>query len=364
MVRYFQIVSRLINNDVDVDVYTMHWSKFRNHVVHGESGDLRFHAICPKISMYHKERRSIFQALCFAFSSFSLLFIRCDVIEADYTPFFQLFPLRVVATLKRVPLVVTWHEVWGKSYWVGYLGWRGKIGALIERLCVHIPSIIITPSNLTATRLVALGADSKRVSVVKNAVDVDGIRNSTVLDVGIDLLYAGRLIENKRVDVAIKALKVLIDKGYNLRLGIVGVGPEEERLKTICINLGIQKNVEFFGEVGTQIELWGMLKSAKVFLFPSEREGFGLMVAESLVAGVPVVTSDSFDNLSKLLINDKETGSLVKSGDVYQFSIAVENWLLHPTTPEMISEKFLSRNPDFDWNSAAKSYLYTLHSLL
>ena len=57
-----------------------------------------------------------------------------SVLEADQIPFFQLFVLRAVATLRRKPFTITWHEVWSRSYWRDYLGAGfGRIGWWIQK---------------------------------------------------------------------------------------------------------------------------------------------------------------------------------------------------------------------------------------
>ena len=118
-VRYWALNAGLARAGFDVHVYTMHWwDGPRDQVTDGVS----YHAICRRRELYTGERRSIVQALVFAVACLRLLGRRFDAIEADHMPYLQLFPRRVVATLKRVPLFVTWHEVWGPAYWQEYLG--------------------------------------------------------------------------------------------------------------------------------------------------------------------------------------------------------------------------------------------------
>ena len=75
--------------------------------------------------MYSGDRRSLKQALLFGLACLRLLRADFDLLEADQIPFFQLFVLRAVATLRRKPFIITWHEVWSRSYWRDYLGWAG-----------------------------------------------------------------------------------------------------------------------------------------------------------------------------------------------------------------------------------------------
>ena len=95
----------------DVHVYTMRW--WDGPPVRHEFG-VSYHAISQLHPLYRHGRRSVRQAVWFALASLRLLGCRFDVLEADQIPCFQLFVLRLVATLKRKPFTVTWHEVWSR----------------------------------------------------------------------------------------------------------------------------------------------------------------------------------------------------------------------------------------------------------
>ena len=129
-VRYLQLLPRL-EQSFDVRVYTMHWwpergTKRRDHGV-------EYQAICPLFALYHGARRSMLEAIAFAFACLRLLFERFDVVEADHMPYLQLFTLRFVTKLRRRQLVVTWNEVWGPVYWGSYLGPRVRAHCVVVR---------------------------------------------------------------------------------------------------------------------------------------------------------------------------------------------------------------------------------------
>jgi diadenosine tetraphosphatase ApaH/serine/threonine PP2A family protein phosphatase len=115
-VRYLQLINLLPSHNMDVVVYSMKWWDKLPPAAHFDDGSLTYRAICPRIPLYRGQRRSITQAIIFAFSTFRLLTQKFDVIEADHMPYLQLVPLRLVAWSKRVPLVITWNEVWGKDH--------------------------------------------------------------------------------------------------------------------------------------------------------------------------------------------------------------------------------------------------------
>ena len=147
--RYHE-VSRRMACRAEVHVCTMQWwvgarSRIDNQVT--------FHAISRLRPLYSGERRSFREAIFFALGCLRLFWFRFDVLEADQFPYFQIFTLRLVTWLKRKPLTVTWHEVWGRQYWREYLGKAGFLAWAIEWLTMRAPDQIIAASPETAARL-------------------------------------------------------------------------------------------------------------------------------------------------------------------------------------------------------------------
>ena len=81
-----------------------------------------------------------------------------------------------------------------------------------------------------------------------------------------------------------------IQKEIPARLMMVGDGPEKERAERLCVELGIQDKVIFFGNSN---EIDKILSYSDLFLLPSETESFGLAALEAMALGVPVISSNS-----------------------------------------------------------------------
>ncbi len=285
----------------------MHWwdGPRRRH-----EGGVRYSAVSRNVPLYVGERRSISQAVRFSFGCLRLLVHRFDAIEADQMPYLPLFPLRVVASIKRVPLIVTWHEVWGSTYWQEYLGPAGVVGAALERLAMQTPDLIVAENEETYRRLLDAGIPSTRVTVVPNGVDMTVIAAAPPSPVTFDLIYVGRLLGHKRVDDLLDAIHLLGLEGVALSSAIVGVGPERERLEALATERRISDQIHFYGALEQHAEVYGLIKSSSVFVLPSVREGFGIVVVEALACGVPVITTDHADNQARLLIEHGVTGWL------------------------------------------------------
>ena len=111
---------------------------------------------------------------------------------------------------------------------------------------------------------------------------------------GKRLLYVGRFSSEKNLPFLMSALH-----GYRsvhgrppLLLKLVGYGPEEQRLRTLCATLGLNDIVEFSGQA-RQDELAAIYGSADALILPSTSETWGLVVNEALLCGLPVLVSEN-----------------------------------------------------------------------
>ena len=296
--RYHEIGRRLASR-ADVHVYTMNWWRGARTL---ERDGVTLHAISPLLPLYSGERRSVRQAVVFAASCLRLLGRRFDVIEADHMPYLPLLALRLVASVRRTRLVVTWHEVWGPAYWRRYLGRLGAVGWWFERFAMRLPDRIIAASSETAARLSAHVGARTAVTVAANGVDFDLIDRVSAAPDARDLVAVGRMLPHKRVDLLIDALALLRARGTPLTCRIIGDGPERDSLQRRARERGVEQLIEFRHDVHDQEELYSLLKCARAFAFPSEREGFGIAALEALACGLPVVTTSAPDNLARALV--------------------------------------------------------------
>lgn len=302
--RYHELSHRLAQR-ADVHVYTMKWwPGGPTHI----DGNVTYHAISSLRPLYSKDRRSISQAVVFAASCFRLFRHRFDILEADHIPYFQIFVLRLVTTLKRKRFVVTWHEVWGKSYWNQYLGKLGIIAWGIEYLAMRLPDHIIAASPQTTARLQSILKNRGSITTAPNGVDLETVRTVIPSSESTDLVVVGRLIAHKRVDMLLDALALLHAEGIRVSCRIIGDGPERNALRKHASTLGISSAVDFRCEVHEQKDVYAYMKASKVFVFPSCREGFGIAVLEAIACGLPVVTTSAPDNLAQHIVARSANG--------------------------------------------------------
>ncbi|HET9794999.1 MAG TPA: glycosyltransferase family 4 protein [Thermoanaerobaculia bacterium] len=206
-----------------------------------------------------------------------------DAVETSNVPFVHLFPLAARCASAGKPLLVSWYEYWG-SYWNSYAGFRAPFYRAVERVSAQIGDVVAS-SALTAGRLARrLRRD---VPVVSCGTDVDDIAAAVA---GVEeepgrVIYAGRLLAHKRVDLLLDAVAAI----PVARLVVYGEGPERESLLRRACGLGITARVEFRAPSPDRAELWREIGKSAVAAQPSSREGFGIFPLEALAAGVPVV---------------------------------------------------------------------------
>lgn len=306
--RLHEITTRLVQEGRQVDIYTMKWWDGPDTIVSPEG--VYLHAICKKYPLYNGERRSIVQALLFSAACTKLLFRKFDVIDVDSMPFFPLFPLRIVCWIRRKKLQATWHEVWGTDYWKHYMGGlSGAVGAATEWLAMKMPDVVISNSDHTTKRLLQAGM-KKHIVTVPLGVDIETIFAVPPHDMQSDIMFAGRLLPNKNVELLIRAVKLVKRSHKDIRCLIVGNGPERKRLEALVNELHLENNVTFFNFLEDHNELYSLMKSSRMFVLPSVREGFGLVVVEANACGIPVITTRHADNAAGDLIVEGRNGYL------------------------------------------------------
>lgn len=144
---------------------------------------------------------------------------------------------------------------------------------------------------------------------------------------GRDLLFVGRLEERKGVKFLLEAMAQLKARGSDVRLNIVGNGPQKEALQRQTAALSLEAVVTF---AGTQDEagVAEALRHADLLVVPSLSEGLPVVIMEALASGVPVVASD-VDGIPEL-VRDGETGWLVPPADQQVLAESMEQLLVDP----------------------------------
>ncbi len=320
--RHFQIASRLVKAGIEVAVYTTKcWSGPRRLDIDG----IEFVGLSRDRPRYAGSRRTVWQAVTFSLACLRLVAERFDLVDVDAIPLLPVLTACLAARLRRRPVVVTFHEIWSLHYWIGYAGpLLGPACALMQWIALRLPEVVIAGSAATARRIHA--GRSVRLVTIEGGVDADVLTAVRAAGPWADLLYAGHLMPHKRVHLAIEALALLRARERPLTLLIVGTGQEEAALRGLAARLDLAESVIFQPPWENRERYVSALKSARVMVMPSAREGFGIGVLEALTLGIPVVMANDAGNLAKELVRPADRASIV-APDARSFASAISDWL-------------------------------------
>lgn len=273
-----------------------------------ETDGITLHGICPPQQLYADGRRTLFEALYFSCHLLPFLMREeFDIIDCQQFPYIPCFPVKLASVLKKKPFIITWHEVWG-DYWYEYLDWQGAFGNVTERLVAGLTPNTIAVSATTAKKLRRLGVDDE-VRIIPNGIDPAWVRAVPPGLVSSDLIFVGRLIKEKHVDVLVRAFARVLKESPDHILLILGNGPERDAISGLVSDLAIGNRVILKSFVDSHAEVIGLMKASHICVIPSTREGFGIAALEALACGLPIVTADHPDNAIGELISE-ETGFL------------------------------------------------------
>ncbi len=243
--------------------------------------------------------------------------------------------------------------------------------ALAEAEVIGCSDAVLASCSVEADQLVGLyGADRSRVAIIAPGVDhaffSPGVRAQAQRAVSLQgagplLLFVGRIQPLKGVDIAVRSLKNLIDRGIpTARLVVVGgpSGPmgehEVDQLHRIVTTLGLEHAVHFVAPQPHEL-LSTYYRAADCVLVPSISESFGLVALEAASCGTPVVAA-AVGGLTTL-VDDGSTGYLVESRDPAHYADALHRLWTRSGERAKFSRNAVAKASRYTWPYAAEGLL-------
>ena len=158
------------------------------------------------------------------------------------------------------------------------------------------------------------------------------------------ILGVGKLKQVKGFDVLIRSFKLLIDRGFDWNLSILGDGECRDDLDKLIKELSLFDNVRL---LGFKENPYPYMKAADLFVLSSYFEGFGQVIVEAQCLGVPIVSTDCESGPREILL-DGECGLLVPVGDIEKLADAIEILMTNQPLREKFITRGLDRAQDFD----------------
>jgi glycosyltransferase involved in cell wall biosynthesis len=154
----------------------------------------------------------------------------------------------------------------------------------------------------------------------------------------VKMLWAGRMLDWKRVDLTIELARRLKDQAYSFSLDLIGNGPMKEKLVRQCRRNGLEDVVHFFPPTTPEGVRKAML-NADIYLMTSNyREGWGAVINEAMDSGCCVVSSKG-PGAAPWLIEHERNGFLFESGNVSQLNRIVSSLLEQPEKCRKIGQE-------------------------
>ena len=287
---------------------------------------------------------------------------RCDLLHIP--TLFWLPPY-----LPPCPYLVTVHDVLDYMYRAtNGAGIRGSLNFYSTRYVLQHAARILAVSNFTKNDVSRLfNISPNRIEVLYNAIDErfllghatdkerEFIRERYQVTYPF-ILYAGRISPHKnlvRIIEAFSALKTeLAREGLFPELKLIIIGDEVSRhpdLRRTVIRGGVQNDVRFLGFVPIDV-LRIFYDTAKVFVFPSLYEGFGLPPLEAMAHGTPVVTSNA-SSLPEVVGN---AAVMVNPENVFDIMRAMQRVLTDQALREKLKARGYEQVRRFSWEDSAR----------
>lgn len=270
------------------------------------------------------------------------------------------------------PYVMTVHDVLEHMYGArGHSGVRRSLHFHLTRRVLKGAARLFAVSRFTKSEIEKLfGISAGRIEVVYNAIDerfLGGHASETDRQLLAErylvthpfLLYAGRISPHKnvvRIIEAFSALKAELEKeGKFPELKLIIIGDELSKhpdLRRTVVRGGVQNDVRFMGFVPIEV-LRIFYDAAKIFVFPSLYEGFGLPPLEAMAHGTPVVTSNS-SSLPEVV---GKAAVLVNPENVFEIMHALHRVLLDQGLRDRLKHRGYEQATKFSWDASARQIL-------
>jgi glycosyltransferase involved in cell wall biosynthesis len=222
-----------------------------------------------------------------------------------------------------------------------------------EKLAFDNADVVTFPSKVARDMFLSdlrIGSEAlEKTTIIHNGIDinyVDQIESRDIfyrynIDEGIYdliLLNVAAHIKPKNIDLILAAVKMLkVDYGRKVLFINAGIGYLTEQLKSITKDLDLNENVKLLGPIPNE-DIIRFMKKCDIFIMPSERVVYDIVILEALACGIPVIASNEEGN--KEIINNEVNGLLLEYLTPSEIVNKVLICLSNPLPPKSKQIKF------------------------
>lgn len=224
---------------------------------------------------------------------------------------------------------------------------------------VYRPIEFLTISDSSKTAIRELGLGTAGIHLIHPGIDLQSYTEApkawapTVLSVG-------RLKDYKRIDLLIRAARIVRKEFPAFRLIIAGDGENKNELQELTEQLGLYANVVFKGKV-TEAEKIKLYQQAWVFVNPSMMEGWGITSIEANACGTPIIASD-VPGLRDSVAH-QQSGLLITDQTPENFAQAIIELLSNTDLRQNMSTSAKDWAQNFSWDQSSQKSLQLIREL-
>lgn len=174
---------------------------------------------------------------------------------------------------------------------------------------------------------------------------------------GFSVIAIGRLVKEKRIDLLIKAVKLLLEEDIYVNLLILGAGEKELELRELIKKYNINDNVRMLGFIDNP---YPYLKNADLFALSSDIEGLPLVLCEAMILGKAIVATNCTG--PKELLNDGEFGIITNCNNEVDLKNAIKSVISSKALKNSLEEKSKMRSDIFNSNFVMKQIVELFES--
>jgi 1,2-diacylglycerol 3-alpha-glucosyltransferase len=292
-----------------------------------------------------------------------------DIIHS-HTPFLMGWLARYLARKLDLPLAFTYHTLYEKyaHYAPVGKGLSRKFAVKYSKDYCQSCDLVIVPTEFVKDVLKGYNITST-VEIIATGINLLSYREKDgkwvrekygITDNERVLLFVGRLGQEKNVTFLLKAFKEISDKLTDVKLMLVGDGPERRSLEMLSGELLIRDKVIFAGSQSPEGVVDYYL-AGDLFVFPSVTETQGLVTLEAMAGGLPVVAVNAAG--SRIMV-DHEINGLLTKNELSSFTGAVVDLLTDKTRYQKMSKNALKKAEMFSITAMTEKLLTTYSNII
>lgn len=284
------------------------------------------------------------------------------LLRKDYDAFILLGETRSLSTWLFCIRARLFYPKKRVFFWThGWYGKESRLERVLKKILLKLPNGgLFLYGNYARELMIKEGFKPERLYTIHNSLaydeqvavrkqlDAEPIYRDHFGNENPNLFFVGRLTTTKKLDMVLRAMSHLKEKGQAYNMTFIGGGDVQGELETLAKDLGLQDNVWFYGPCYDEKLLGNMIYNADLCVSPGN---IGLTAMHSLVFGTPAITHDDFPHQMPEIeaIQDGVTGTFFQYGNVDSLAEGIERWFSQHKDDREEVRKACMKKIDENW---------------